>query len=69
MLTRLRFLAIGQRFEYKKTIFEKISAGKVKSVYVSSNYKKDEEILLPPNTWVSYKKPVTPKRVGQLKLF
>jgi hypothetical protein len=69
MKSRLRFLTPGQRFEYKRTIFEKVSAGIAKVIYVSSVYAKDQIVRLPPNTWISYRVPVTPKQIGQLRLF
>lgn len=66
MITRFRFLHTKQRFQYKNTIFEKISKGFAKCIYVSANYKKDQKIRLPSNTWISYKEP---KTNHQLKLF
>ena len=60
MYTQARFLIIGQRFQYKNTIFEKISLGKAKCVYVSSRFKANEEIILSHNTWVHYQRPIVP---------
>lgn len=68
MKTRFKFVPLNQNFEYKRTVFQKVSKGKIKCLHTSLSFVKDKELNLPPNTWVSFNKKVEFKPI-QLKLF